>query len=331
MSALLGESVLVTGATGFLGGALVRRLAADGVRVRALARRLDRARAIREIPGVTITLGDIRDADDMRAAVEGCAVVFHVAAALGGSYDDQYAANVTGTQTVVEAAARAAVGRFVHVSTISVYGYRNFEDVTEDTLPDPGADPYHGTKLAAEHSARAVSRLRGLPFTIVRPSMIYGPGSNAWTAGMFQLARLNPLPLPNGGAGSAYPIYIDDVVDLLVTVATHPAALGESFNCTPDPSPTWREFLGAYARLAGHQNFIDVPLEPLLPLARWIGGLAGRDNQIADLPDLLPFLQRYITYRMDKARDLLGWQSQISLEDGIARCAPYLREKGLLR
>ena len=329
MSALLGQTVLVTGATGFLGQALVRRLAADGVHVRALARRLERARAIRDLPGVTITLGDIRNEDDMRAAVEGCAVVFHVAAALGGSYDAQYAANVMGTQTVADVAARAGAGRFVHVSTISVYGYRNREDVTEATLPDPGADPYHRTKLAAEHTVRAVSRLHGLPYTIIRPSMIYGPGSNAWTAGMFQLARLNPTPLIGSGDGSAYPIYVDDVVDLLATVATHPAAVGETFNCTPDPSPTWREFLGAYARLAGHQSFVRVPVELLLPLARRLGRLAP-GNQLADVPDVLLLLQRYVTYRMDKARDLLGWQPQVSLDDGIARCAPYLREKGLL-
>lgn len=332
MSALAEQTVLVTGPTGFLGGALVRRLSADGVSVRALARRPERARAIQALPGVTVVQGDIRREADMQAAVEGCSVVFHVAAALGGTYDAQYATNVEGTQTVADAAAGAGVARFVHVSTISVYGYRNFENVTEETLPDPGADPYHSTKLAAEHTVRAVSRLHGLPYTIVRPSMIYGPGSNTWTAGMFQLARLNPVPLVGGGDGSAYPIYVDDVVDLLVTVATHPAALGETFNCTPDPSPTWREFLGAYARLAGHQNFIRVPVDPLLPLAQRVARLPGTgSSQFGDLPDLLPFLQRYITYKMDKARDLLGWQPQVSLEDGVARCAPYLRQKGLLR
>jgi nucleoside-diphosphate-sugar epimerase len=250
--------VLVTGATGFLGGWLVNRLSADGVPVRALARRPDRDRYIKDLPHVEIVQGDITDGARMQEVIQRCSVVYHVAAALGGNIDHQRRVNVGGTRTVAEAAASVGVRRIVHVSTIAVYGYRNRADVTEDTPFDPGHDPYNITKAEAETALREVCAAHGLEYTIIRPGMIYGPRSNTWTRIMFRLARRKPTIFIGDGSGSAYPIHVDDVVDLMTVLASHDATPGEAFNCTPDPSPTWRDFLGAYSRLAGHDAVAGV-------------------------------------------------------------------------
>lgn len=321
------QTVLVTGATGFLGGALVSRLSADGATVKALVRRPERDRFIRNLPGGELVSGDITDADRMREVVQGSDVVFHVAAALGGKLDSQYTVNVQGTRNVVEASVQAGVKRFVHVSTISVYGYRNRSDVTESTPYDPGADPYHITKVMAEKML--IDYAAAMPYSIIRPGMIYGPRSQMWTKTMFRLAQKRVIFLGDG-SGSAYPIHMEDVVDLTVLLGHHPAAVGEAFNCTPDPSPTWRDFLGGYARLAGHDRWISLPPIVFRVVAPIVSALAPKNSQARDLQDLIPFLTNYITYRMDKARDLLGWQPEVSLEEGIQSCVPYLKEKGLL-
>jgi nucleoside-diphosphate-sugar epimerase len=325
-----GKTVFVTGATGFLGGALARRLAADGARVKALARRPERADYIRDVNNIEIVVGDITSAERMQAVIPGCDVVFHVAAATGGAYEQQLAVNVDGTRNVMTAAAEAGVERAVHVSTISVYGFGYYGEITEPTPRRPGHDPYCLTKAEAEVVVEGIAERQGLAYSIIRPGMIYGPRSGAWTDAMFQLAKRDPTPIVGDGRGSAHPIYVDDVVDLTVTLATHPAAVGEAFNCAADPAPSWRDFLGAYADLANSRRWFDVPGSVLRPLAQLAALLAGEHTTAKDLPDMLQFVTSETTFRMDKARDLLGWEAQVSLDEGIRRCVPYLQQKGLL-
>ncbi|MEP7291476.1 MAG: SDR family NAD(P)-dependent oxidoreductase [Chloroflexota bacterium] len=323
---LSGQQVLVTGATGFLGGALALRLVADGAQVRALARSPKKAESLRE-RGIEVSRGDITDPDAVRRAVESCKVVFHVAAAMEGDYTKQESVNVGGTRKLLQAATEAGVERFVHVSSAAVYGYNISGDITEAAPPAPGADPYAVTKTAAEREV-----LEGnVPFTMIRPGMIYGAGSINWTGAFFRWGRMKPVLFPGRGQGSAFPIHVEDVVDLLVVAAEHPAATGQIFNCAPDPAPTWREFISAYSRLAGHQSWLSIPMQPLYPLAKLAQILSPPQSMARDFPDLLRFAERRITYKMTKARDLLGWSPLYDLERGVASCAPWLRERGLLR
>lgn len=322
--ALSGQQVLITGATGFLGSALALRLAADGVRVRALAHTPGKGARLRE-RGVEVTAGDVTDPASMRAAVQGCQIVFHLAVA-GGSYAKQHAVNVAGTQTIVHAAAAAGVERLVYVSSVSAYGYNYRGGVSEDRVLAPGADPYAITKAEAE----AVVRAGGIDYAILRPGMIYGAGAVNWTGSLFRLARRSPTPFIGSGSGSAYPIYVDDVIDLLITAADHPKASGQTFNAAPDPSPTWREFLGHYQRLAGHDRWLAVPPALFYPLAGLALLVAPRRSMARDLPDLIGFMTRQVTFKTDKARDLLGWQPRVDLAAGVTACVPWLREQGLL-
>ncbi len=331
VESLAGKRVLVTGATGFLGEALTRRLAAEEAHVRALARNAEKAARLRDVDGVEIVMGNIGNAHQMRDAAQGCEVAFHVAASTDGPIEKQRNNNVEGTRHVAEAAAQAAVKRLVHVSTIAVYGYRAHGDVTEEMPMNPGEDPYNITKAEAEIVAREIGVAHGLAYSIIRPGMIYGPRSNTWTGSLFRLARLRPTLFIGRGSGSAFPIYIDDVADMMLVLATHPAAAGKAFNCAPDPSPTWRELVGAYSRLAGHQRWLAIPPVLFRVFAQIVATFAKPKTQAKALPDMVSSVQQETTFKMTKARDLLGWQAKIDLQTGIERCAPWLREEGLLR
>jgi nucleoside-diphosphate-sugar epimerase len=325
---LTAQQVLITGATGFLGGALALRLAQDGARVRALVRTPEKAGFLTE--GIERFGGDVTDLDTMRRAAEGCSVVFHVAGAFA-DLRTQQAVNVEGTRNVATACGEARVDRLVHVSTIAVYGSGYRHDITEDMTLVPGAMPYAITKAEGERVLREVAHQFGLSYAIIRPGMIYGARGSLWTQTLYRLARINPTPWVGDGSGSAYPVYIDDVLDMLLTLAARPEAHGQAFNCTPDPSPTWREWIGLYSKLAGHTNWLAVP-PALAHAAAGIAMLVSPPRSVGrDLPETISFLRSYLTFKMTKARDLLAWQPQVSLADGVQRCAPYLRETGLLR
>ncbi|MBA3872782.1 MAG: NAD(P)-dependent oxidoreductase [Anaerolineae bacterium] len=327
---LAGQQVIVTGAAGFLGGALARRLATDGAFVKALARQPQKAGYINQQPNITIVEGDITDAQRMKEVIQGCSHIFHVAAALGGNYQKQYPINVDGTRNVMLAAAEAKVERVIHVSSIAVYGYHYNGDITENFQQKPGHVPYNITKAQGEAVVREVGAQHHLGYSIIRPAMIYGPRGNAWTATLFRIAKHNPTPFLGDGHGKVHPIYVDDLVDFMILSATHPAAVGQAFNCSPDPAPTWRAFLGGYSRLAGHDSWLSIPpiiMRPIAPIVELFFTLRGEPQE---LPALVDFLQASKTYKMTKARDLLGWQPKTELQTGIDNCVPWLREKGLL-
>lgn len=326
---LTGQRVLITGATGFLGSALVDHLTAAGAVVRGLARDQRKAARLRE-KGCEIALGDLTDPPSLLRAAQTCAVVIHCAAATTGGPADSWCANVNGTRAMIEAAAEAGARRFVHISTIGAYGYCYDRDVTEEMPLAPGASPYTITKARAEAVVREIGDARGIEWSIVRAGMIYGAGSSLWTGTAFRLARIRPTPFPGDGSGFTHPIYVDDICALILLLTHHPNAAGEIFNGTPDPAPTWRAYLSAYARLAGHQEWRALPVWPFYVAAGLALLFSPPQSVGRDAPDMLTLLRRRIVYRSAKARERLGWQPQTDLETGAARCVPWLREIGLL-
>lgn len=158
---LLGKTILVTGATGLLGSALAKQLAADGAVDRALARDPNRDRFLRDVDGITLVQGDITDKRRMHDIAQGCNIVFHAAAVADGSLTLQREINVEGTHNVVKAAAEAHVQRVVHVSTLATYSFRSRRDISEDTPLEPEHAAYatYGiTKAEVEAVVRSIMR-----------------------------------------------------------------------------------------------------------------------------------------------------------------------------
>ncbi len=324
-------AVAVTGAGGSLGTALVRRLVQQGHRVRGLVR--DQAGAERlGSTGAEPVRGDVREARNVGELVRGCQVVFHLAAWMGTPFDEQlaYAVNVGGTENVVRAAAEAGTRRVVLASSIAVYGPVREGFVTEERPLRSVGDLYGDTKIEAERAARREAGRAGLDLVVLRPTMIYGPGSPSWTEAPFA-AISRGLPVVIGdGEDLADPVYVEDVARAFELAGSVPEAAGETFNVGAGPV-TWNEFLGSYATMTG-KPLRRVPA----PLARAGARAAERAERALGrrpraVPEMVGVMTSRATYAGERARRILGFEPEVSLEAGLRETEAWLRRAGLLR
>ncbi len=323
-------TVAVTGAGGSLGRALVRRLVRSGHTVKALVRKKEDAAGLREL-GATPVLGDVRDAGALETLVRGCQVVFHLAAWMGQPFDEElaFSINVGGTKGVVRAAG-AGARRVVLASSIAVYGPVREGLVTEESPIWSVGDLYGDTKIEAERVARREAGRAGVELVILRPTMIYGPGSPSWTERPFaSISRGLPVVIGDG-EGLADPVYVEDVARAFELAGFHPEAAGETFNVGAGPR-TWNAFLGAYAEMAG-TRLRQVPA-PLARMGAQAGErafrLLGRRPRIA--AQMVGVMTSRAVFSSEKAARILGFEPEFDFEKGMRETEAWLRWAGLLK
>ena len=322
MKSLVDTSVLVTGATGFVGSRLSELLSTkEKARVTGIGRNLDRVAHLKN-KGVTLEAMDFLDTNALKSVVEGKDFIFHMAAVLDADPDTAQAVNVGVTENLIKQAGEAGVSRFIHMSTVGAYDMTGRNLVDESTplaLNHPAT--YPRTKAEAEKRAFDLAERYELELSIVRPSMIYGPGHGLWSKVMFQnIMEGKPVFL---GDGSAHfnPVYIDDVVDALILCAKHPKAAGESFNISAEIT-TWREFMSHYGRLCGKKpKGLPLPVARLMAFANKIPGINTPIDQ-----GFIEMANSYKSFPTQKASQLIGWEPEVTLEEGLKRTTQWLKE-----
>jgi nucleoside-diphosphate-sugar epimerase len=324
-------TAIVTGATGFTGGALCRRLLADGDRVIAFVRSAERARSLVEA-GVDCRVVDIRDPGQVRARFEPVDVVYHVAAAWRAEHadlDEFRRVNVEATRNLLDAARDVGVGRFVHCSTVGVQGHIEHPPAGEDAPFAPG-DHYQETKLEGELLARE-RFAAGLPGTVVRPVGIYGPGDTRFLKLFRPIAR-GYFVMIGSGKTLYHLTYIDDLVSGIVLAARRDEAVGEVFTIAGEEVTTLGEIVERVARTLGRPRpRLRVPFYPVYAAA-WACETACRPLGIE--PPIyrrrVDFFHKDRAFRIDKAKRLLGYRPAVSLDEGLARTGAWYRERSLL-
>lgn len=321
----------LTGATGYTGSRLLQALLARGDEVAALAR----AGAARPATsGATRWVeGDLTGGRGLDELVQGAQGVLHVAAVYrtAGHPDSYYRdVNVGGTERLLEAASRAGVGRFVHTSTVGVYGDVKNPPVDETSPLAPG-DIYQETKAEAEALALGFHRRRGLPVVVVRPGAIYGPGETRLLK-LFRAIARKRYAIVGSGRSFYHPVFIDDLVQGFLLALERPEAVGEAFIVAGPRYVSQRELADLIAR---HTNGRVWPFRiPAWPL-QWAG--AACEAVCVPFGIEPPLHRRRVdfwvksrAFSIEKARRLLGYAPQVDLDEGIARTVAAYREAGWL-
>lgn len=311
------SAVAVTGAAGFIGTAMCRRLKAEGHDVIGID--LDPSAAARVTEtGAQFRRADVADRGAVRGALNGAELVVHTAALLpGATMAESVRVNVGGTENVCVAAKDAGIARVVHLSSVAAWGYDFKTDITEDEpLATHSPHPYIATKAASE----LVARKHGA--TVVKPGDVYGPASQPWAVIPFELIKSGRAALPMKGRGIITLVYVDDLVDCIYRALTLPEGERGVFTAWDGSPVTAKELFDNYSRMLGKKGVRTAPARLLRPLMRLTPGVD---------PDDLIFLMRRAVYPNARAREVLGWEPRVTLEEGMARTEDWLREAGLLQ
>lgn len=325
-------TVLVTGATGFIGQALARRLLTCGERVRVLARRPEKI-AEAGLQVHEVYEGDITDAAAVERAVAGAGVVYAVAGTFRepSLSDERYReVNVAAVRLMMETARKHGTRRVVHCSTVGIHGNVAGAPANEDTPVRPDGI-YETTKAEGDRLALSYAK-GGLEVVVVRPAPVYGPGDTRLVK-LFKLAARDRVVLLGNGRPHYHMVFIDDLVEAFRLAGTVPGVSGEAFIVGGAERPTLEDLVRRIGRLTGHQRqrILKLPAGPILGL----GDLCERVCRPLGLnPPIyrrrIEFFVNNRAYDIGKAERLLGYCPAVNLEEGLARTAAWYRAQGFL-
>lgn len=310
--------VLVTGASGFIGRALVEALAGDGVQVRALSRRA--SPELSGGPHITPVQADLFDASALEAALHGVTDVVHLAGVLGGSVEHLTHVNVDMTTRLAQAAIRARVSLVIHCSSAGVYGDTNTWAPRRETTPPAPTTPYEHSKLAGEHALRSVLK-EAVPSIILRPAGVYGARREATLTFYRQVARRR-VWWHGATVHLVHPTAVEDVVSAIRSALHRSHLAGRIFNVGGDRALPFTDLIALIAAHSGKSLF-----QPKLPAATTRIAQALASRGIA--PTLMHRLAREVVNRSvdtDAAREALAF-TPMRLEEGIAAVVAALQDE----
>lgn len=324
--------ILVTGSTGFTGGHLTRRLARDGLKVRALVRPQRNSDELKSL-GVEIISGDLTDKKSLAEAVQGVHTVYHIAAAFreeNVSKEHFWDVNVTGTQNLMDAALEAGVKRFVHCSTVGVQGEIANPPAPEEAPYKPG-DYYQESKTDGEKLVLKYIAEKNLPAVIFRPVGIYGPGDTRFLK-LFRGVYKGNFPMLGSGKVLYHLTYIDDLVDGIILTGNVEGIEGEIFTLGGDGYFTLNDFVQTVAKSFGKP-------EPRLRLPVWPVWMAGAMCELLCRPLRIdpPIYRRRVdffikdrAFDISKAKKMLGFAPKVDVETGIKKTADWYLAEGMV-
>ncbi|HUQ76735.1 MAG TPA: NAD-dependent epimerase/dehydratase family protein [Burkholderiales bacterium] len=351
----MADRILVTGAGGFIGARLVEVLhGAGGWQVVAGVRRWSTAARVARL-GVELSQCDIRSAEQVARALSGVTHLVHCAVT-----GDDPATIVAGTRVLMEGALEAGVKKVVHLSTVDVYG-RPEGEVVEDRPYAVTGRVYGDSKIEAEQVVRGLAA-RGLPVTILRPTLVHGPFGATFTIAYAQRLQARPWLVPQAAAqGICNLVYVDDLVGAIIAALESRVAPGDVFNINGPERPTWNEYfqalngaLGlpplAYAEPA-KARFAQKAMEPVRVVAkatlralkpqimavyqrselarRFMKAAEARVRNTPNANELEAFARR-VAFSNAKAERLLGYRPRFPMQEALPLTAAWLRASGFV-
>jgi nucleoside-diphosphate-sugar epimerase len=341
------DRILITGAAGFIGSVVVKELLGLGfTRLRCLVRTDASAARLhshlndeKDNGAVEIFAGNLLSHQDCTRAVSGVSVIFHLAAGRGEkSYPDAFMNSVVTTRNLIEASLRTTyLKRFVNVSSFSVYSNRDKntgrlldESCPLDKRPELRGEAYTFAKVKQDEMVIEYGHRSNLPFVIVRPGHVYGPGNEA-ISGRVGINTFGVF-LHLGGSNVIPFTYVDNCADAMILAGLKPGIEGEVFNVVDDMLPSSRQFLRQYKGSVGPFRSIFVP-----SLCSYVLCWAWEKYSAWSQGQLPPVFNRRrwsafwkkTVYTNRHAKDCLGWEPKISMREGMRRYFESCRSRGM--
>jgi nucleoside-diphosphate-sugar epimerase len=317
------QSLLITGATGFIGKHLTKRLIQNGYPVRAIARH---EKSIYVLPGLSWVYGNLADPDFLLSATRRVSTVFHLASVTPyfGGYSDIWSTNVAGTKSLLNACIKNGVEKLIYVSSVAAYA-TPLSSVVDETERLGGLDSYGRSKAHAEY----LITNSPVASVILRPCQVYGEGDlSNFTHNLKKLLQLPILPIASGKDNSLSLLHVEDLVSAIIKAATQPISIGQEYNIAGSEPISLEEMAKLYCMKSGHRQLrFTLPrmLIRLILTARWLlGNLIRRDFPTT----LRTYSQGELygsillggpKYDISKARRELGYHPNITPQEGITR------------
>ena len=323
---------LVTGASGFTGGYMVKNLLQHNVEVRALVRANSKIDSLQSLP-VEIAVGSLEDKEAVMAAVQGVDVIYHIAALFRAANvpDSEYwQVNVDGTRNLLDAALEANVTRFVHCSTCGVHGQIKNPPADENAPIEP-EDIYQKTKYEGEKLALRYYQEKGLPVTIVRPVGIYGPGDTRMLR-MYRSIQKGTFIMFGGGTVLYHLTFVTDTVEGFRLAGETKNAIGQTYIIAGEEYTPLMQFAKEIAAELGVQPpHWKPPVWPLNIAAHLCEKICV---PLRIQPPIFPRRVHIFThdraFDISKAKRELGFAPAVDMKEGVHRTADWYIEKGYL-
>lgn len=321
---------LVTGATGFIGSNVIKRIMLEGGSVIAFVRESSKTDFLKSL-GVEIAVGDLTNKSTILNAIKGCQIIFNCAGVLGNEFKPRLCfknVNVEGTRILAEAAVEEKIERFIHISSAWVYGFAGTTNTDENSQHILSNDPYCDTKVKGEQIIRKLHHEKNLTCIIIQPSPVYGPDGQTWTRYPIELIHKRKMVLPNGGNGIIQPIYISDLVNGIMLATLH-GGTGESYILSGLEVVTIKNFFGHYLKMLNRKFIPSVP--------GWVAmSFASVFELIAEITKKpMPYTRCAVhstlmnaTYNINKAENELGFYPKITLDEGMSFVKKCITHEG---
>lgn len=329
----------MTGGTGLLGSHLVEQLRAQKRCVRALCRPGSETSFLRRV-GAQIVEGDLADRESLERACDGVDTVYHAAARVGdwGPWRDFVRVSVDGTRHLVGAAAAARVRRFLHISSISVYGHVNGKGLVLDERAPIGVNLhrwsyYSRAKVEAENVVWAAQAAGRLAVTVIRPSWLYGERDRTTLPRLVDSIRQRKLKLLGDGTNRLNLVHAGNVAAAAILAADSDRAVGEAYNCSHDGVITQREYFNRVAQALGEPEIVASVPYLVAHTAGFLMECFGHLFRAKNPPLVTRYsawlMGRQCFFECDKVKQHLGWAPEVSYEKGIpSAVADLLRSTG---
>jgi nucleoside-diphosphate-sugar epimerase len=324
---------LVTGGTGFTGSALVKRLRERGLDVRVL----DNQKGIffDELSrlGADIRIGSVTDYEQVKKAVHGCSVIFHLAAAfrtINVSKSLYWDVNVNGVVNMAKASLEEGVDRFVYCSTEGVHGHVERPPADENGPINP-QDYYEYTKWEGERALQPFVE-KGLPSVILRPTAIYGPGDPERFYMIYRRVLTGTFPMFGDGSTWYHPVYIDNLVQAFELAMDRREAIGQAYLIGDESYCSIEDLVRKTAKSLN----VDVKIPHLPFWLIWLPSVLCEAvcKPLRIKPPLFPrradWFRKTRAFDISKAKRELGYAPHVDLDEGLRRTADWYRREGML-